>query len=156
MDVFWAAFGGGAAAGIFSVIAVVLGEYLRWRSVQPKLVVSVTLGRLAGARDIDGQLYPVQVDDSCETTLFGAQNPRLSSATVMSFGLRARHGEKPVIQVTPQFKFPYEIEGGKSLTQWFDTKVLLKSLAETGNKPSDIKYAWFSYSRRKRISREVG
>lgn len=44
MDVFWAAFGGGAAAGVFTLLAVLLGEYIRWQLAQPKLEVSVSLG----------------------------------------------------------------------------------------------------------------
>ena len=76
---------------------------------------------------------------------FEARNPRIHPVTVTTFGFQVRNGENPRMQVGHQrgFTFPYELAGGKALIQWIDTKVLLKSLAESGNEPSDIKYAWF-------------
>lgn len=144
MDVFWAAFGGGAAAGVVTLVAVVVGEYIRWRLIQPKLEVSVSLGDLGRAEA--GEIVIVPRNDNPKKVFFSARNPRTHPVTVVSFGFVVRRGEKRHKQVGHQagFGFPYEVAGGKSLTQWMETKVLLESLEKSGNSPSDIKYAWFS------------
>ena len=134
MDVFWAAFGGGAAAGIVTLVAVIVGEYIRWLVAQPKLIVSMSLGYVTAKGNT------LQV-------IFQAQNPRTHPVTVSTFGYRVRNGKKPMMQVGHQshlFRFPYEIVGGKSLVQWADANEVIRSLCENGNKPSDIKYAWFN------------
>lgn len=105
MDVFWAAFGGGAAAGVVTLVAVIAGEYIRWAVVQPKLVVSMLFGY-------------VTAKGNTPQVIFQAQNPRVHPITVSTFGYRVRKGKKPMMQVGHQsdlFEFPYEIAGGKSL-----------------------------------------
>ena len=43
-NVFWAAFGGGAAAGAVGVIGVLIVEYFRAKRDAPRLDVTVSLG----------------------------------------------------------------------------------------------------------------
>ena len=45
-SVFWAAFGGGAAAGIFTLLAVVLTQWIRWYLDRPLIKVNVSFARL--------------------------------------------------------------------------------------------------------------
>lgn len=133
MNVFWAAFGGGAAAGVVTLLAVVLGEYIRWKLAQPKLVVSVSLGRL------------YNMNDDAPKVFFDAKNPRIAPITVTSFGyvVRTRERPKAVVQPPPHYTFPYEITTGKSISPWLDTRELINHLLESDLTASDIKYAWF-------------
>lgn len=126
-----------------TLLAAIVGEYIRWRLMQPKLVVSVTLGDIG--RTGDGGIAVVPTNNKPSIVFLEARNPRIHPVTVTSFGFEVRNGKNSRMQVGHQsgFTFPYEIAGGKSLVQWLNTKVLLESLAESGNKPSDIKYAWF-------------
>lgn len=139
-DTFWAALGSGLAA----VIAVSWGEYLRWRSAQRKLKVSASMGRIV--QGTDGQVYTAPSSNylgNDDLVFFEARNSQTSSVTVVQFGFRLRRTHKSDFQVYPHLTFPYEVEGGKSLTEWVETKVLLKAIADAGKKPSDIKYVWF-------------
>ena len=43
-SVFWAAFGGGAAAGIFTLVAVIVAEWIRWFMDRPLVKVNVGFG----------------------------------------------------------------------------------------------------------------
>ena len=143
-DIFWSAFGGGAGAVSLSVIATALGGYLSWRSRQPSLKVSASLGRLV--QGTDGQVYTAPSSNRLgndDQVVFEARNSRTSSVTVVQFGFRLRRVKCSDFQVIPHLVFPYEIESGKSLTEWTETGHLLERIADGGKTPSDIKCVWF-------------
>ena len=157
MDVFWAAFGGGAAAGVVTLVAVIVGEYVRWRLDQPKLVVSMALGRIYTMEGTHQQAvqerYKFQKDET-PAVILQAQNIRSHPVTITTLGYVAQ--KKGILkrqtlrtfQFHPQYtfghKFPYTIPpGGSPLTQAEDSRTLLESLREAGFAPRDISYVWF-------------
>ena len=75
--VFWAAFGGGAAAGIFTFVAVIGAEWFRWYLDRPLLNVAVNLGRT----------YFGNLEDQPQQIFLEATNPHSRTVTVSSFGL---------------------------------------------------------------------
>lgn len=133
-EVFWAAFGGGLA----SLISVGMVEFARWFADRPLLKVSLERGFLHNG---SGQPRMPQL-------LFEARNPHTKSVTVNSFGLVNKDSKADVIFIVPQagFQFPYEIRGGCCLTQWTDERELVGMLRSRGEKPSDLKWAWFKSS----------
>lgn len=140
--VFWAAFGGGfgggAAAGIFTLIAVLLAEWLRWFIDRPLLKVSAHPGYL---------VQPLQRDETLYVFL-KATNPHAKSVTVSTFGFYVKSKGLETLYVMPQqgYRFPYEIKGGTSLSQWTPAPELLTQLRSMGRKPSDLKSVWFESS----------
>jgi hypothetical protein len=133
-DVFWAAFGGGAAAGIVTLIAVLFAEWYRWFLDRPLVKVSLSTGFFVGQKDI--KLF------------LEASNPHTKSVTLSSFGFMFRNKKWGTIVVNPQFGyiFPYELSSGKSLQQWSDIPGLLNTLKNDGKTPKDLKWVYFRSS----------
>jgi len=140
-DVFWAALGGGIA----TLLAIVVGEWLRWFLDRPLVKVKITLGFLFGGT------YLATRDasrGSNRQVFFEAGNPHTKAVTLSGFGLYYKRPEWGFLQVMPQmgYQFPYQLDGGKSLTQWSDMQDLLKTLKKDGRTPRDLKWAWFRAS----------
>lgn len=141
-SIFWAAFGGGAAAGV--VIGVI--EFLRWLLSRPLLKVEVEIGNIVGTfPDLYLRTGPLEQ----ATHLFlRARNPHLVPVTVSSFGLYYKwpKGEKLVVLPQAGYQFPHEVTGGKELTQWTDIEGCFSSLRQAGRRPSDLEWVWFKAS----------
>jgi len=134
-SVFWAAFAGGAAAGTVGLVGLVASEWLRWWLDRPLLVVGASLGYIYGP---DGSASEQQV-------FLEARNPRSKPVTVTSFGFAYKNREHGGLFVSPQvgYQFPYEVVGGKSVSQWMPTSRLLQHLRDTGKQPADLKWVYF-------------
>lgn len=74
-DVFWAAFGGGAAAGVFTLLALAFAEWLRRFLDRPLVKCELTVGLM------------LQDSQSTETVFFIARNPHSKSVTLSGCGL---------------------------------------------------------------------
>jgi len=136
-NVFWAAFGGGAAAGIFTLLALLMTEWLRWYIDRPLVRPEMSLG----FRVVEG----LKPDDTFYAFL-EASNPHTKAVTLNKFGFRYKGKEfKNSLIVTPQvgYQFPYTLAGGKSFSQWTPVKNLLHVLREDGHSPSDLGYVFF-------------
>ena len=141
--VFWAAFGGAVAAGFFTLLAVLFAEWLRWFVDRPLLKVGGRVGRITGEgwAHAGGSASP-------EVLFFEASNPHSKPVTVSTFGLDYRKGVQTTIHVPQQLpgEYPYQIEGGKALTEWTALDSVFANLRKQGARPSDIKHVWFRSS----------
>lgn len=135
-NIFWAAFGGGAAAG--AVIAII--ELVRWLSSRALLKVKVELGEIVGS--FPNLYLHTGSPEQASYVFLKAQNPHLVPVTVSSFGFRYKRPKGMKITVLPQafYQFPYEVAGGKELTQWTTIEECLSKLRQQGERPSDLKW----------------
>lgn len=141
-NIFWAAFGGGAAAG--AVIGVI--ELLRWLSSRPLLKVEVKLGEIFGTfPDLYSLKGPLE---QASYIFFEARNPHHVPVWVSSFGLDYRRPKGKKITILPQvgYQFPYEVVGGKELVQWKPIGEFLSKLRQIGERPSALKWVGFQAS----------
>lgn len=141
-NIFWAAFGGGAAAG--AVIGVI--ELVRWLSSRPLLKVGVRLGEIGGTFP---NLYSLRGSlEQASHIFFEAKNPHHVPVTVSSFGLDYERPKGAKITILPQVgsQFPYEVAGGKELIQWRPIGEFLSKLRQIGERPSHLKWVWFQAS----------
>lgn len=135
MTEFWAAFGGGAAAGVFTLSAVLLSEYIRHRRDRERVAVDAT----AGIIDQPGE-------GASDPMLFlAASNPHTRPTILEAFGYRYRKKKWGYVQINPQlgFELPRKLEPGDSYSQWTPIAGIAKSLREQGRTPRDIKDIWF-------------
>ena len=74
-----------------------------------------------------------------------AANPHSQQVIVSSFGLSFKQEELGSLWISPQLQYPlpYQIDSGKSLSQWTSVAELLKSRREKGQRPDDLKWVWF-------------
>lgn len=138
-NIFWAAFGGGAAAG--AVIGII--ELIRWVSSRPLLKVTVQLGEIFGTFP---NVYSLKGSPTQASYIFfEARNPHPLPVTVSSFGLNYKRTKGYKITILPQvgYKFPYEVEGGKELVQWKSVEDFLSELRSYRERPSNLKWVWF-------------
>jgi len=137
-DVFWAAFGGAAAAGVVTLIAVSVAEWYRWFLDRPLVNVEMSLGFL---------ITPGPADKTRQVFL-EARNPHTKPVTLSTFGLSFKQDKWGTLYVTPQagYQFPYQLDGGKSVQQWTTVQSLLETLRKDGRAPSDLKWVWFRAS----------
>jgi hypothetical protein len=135
ISVFWAAFGGGAAAGI----VMLLVELLRWYMDRPLLKVSMTFMLTLGHHAIK---------DNTRFIVLVAKNPHSKPVTVETFGFDYKSKPSWKLQVTPDgsYQFPYEVKGGQSLSQRTTEQNLFATLRKEGQEPSDLKGVWFESS----------
>ena len=148
--VFLAAFGGAAAAGVFTLLAVLAAEWFRWFIDRPMLKVVASLGIMRG----DGFKY-VGSGVAPEKLFLEALNPHTKPVTVSSFGLLYKSKKTSTLLPQSPGVFPFQIEGGKSFTQWTSVSQLLENLRERGQRPSDIKGLWFLSSRGKPFKKKI-
>jgi hypothetical protein len=136
LNIFWAAFGGGAAAGIFTLIALSVAEWLRWFIDRPLLKVSMTF---AFAHNIP--MFKENIPYICLI----ARNPHSKSVVVSSFGFDYKSKPKQKFNIMPDglYQFPYEVKGGKSVSQTTTREILFDALLKEGKRPSDLKSVWF-------------
>jgi len=144
-DVFWAAFAGAAAAGLITLVAVLIAEWFRWFLDRPLVKVKMSLGFLFGGTYLT---TPDASKGSNRQVFFEASNPHTKPVTLSGFGLYYKRPKWGFLQVMPQmgYQFPYQLDGGKSLSQWSDMQDLLKTLKKGGRTPRDLKWAWFRAS----------
>ena len=134
-SVFWAAFGGGAAAGGAGLAGVILSEWLRWWLDRPLLVVGASLGYI---HDPDGS-------ESEQQLFLEARNPHSKAVTVVSCGFvfKKRAEGKLWTSPVPGHPFPQEVAGGKSVRQWIPTSRYLQQLKDMNKTPADLKWVYF-------------
>jgi hypothetical protein len=139
-SIFWAAFGGGAAAGIFTLLAVLLTEWIRWFIDRPLVRVNVSFVRF----NMDDSLF------SKDKLYIGleAKNPHTKTIILSTFGFFYKSKADGKLQTMPDglHQFPYVLEAGKAISQFSDEENLFKVLKETDKKPTDLKYAYFTSS----------
>jgi hypothetical protein len=90
-DVFWAAFGGGAAAGILVLIA----ECFRWYLDRPLVNVKISTGFIISQANVGNP--PKQI-------FLEAINPHSKPVTLTSFGLAYRNPKLGTLNISPQFR----------------------------------------------------
>jgi len=136
LDVFWAAFGGGAAAGIFTLIALSVAEWLRWFIDRPLLKVSMTFAYV---------YHHPMFKENVPYISLTARNPHGKSVVVSSFGFDYKSKPKQIFQIMSDgvYQFPYEVKGGQSISQRTMQENLFDALQKEGKKPSDLKGVWF-------------
>jgi hypothetical protein len=137
-DIFWAAFGGGAAAGVITLIAVVTAEWFRWFFDRPLVKVEVSLGFLHTAGEVS----------NLRQVFYEARNVHTKTVVLSTFGLSYKKKKQGKLQVTPQmgYQFPYKLEGQSSISQWSNVDGLLGTLYSAKRTPKDLKYVWFNAS----------
>lgn len=130
-DVFWAAFGGGAAAGVFTLLALAFAEWLRRFLDRPLVKCELTVGLM------------LQDSQSTETVFFIARNPHSKSVTLSGCGLTYKRKEWGILTVSPHW-FPHQLDRGKSFTARVPTEELLDTSRNSGRAPADIKEIYFN------------
>ena len=141
-SIFWAAFGGGAAAGV--VIGVI--ELIRWLTNRPVLKVSVKLGDIILTSPNPFSVKGMTVHASY--IFFEARNPHHVPITVSGFGLNYKRRKGHKLFILPQVgsQFPYEVSGGKDLTEQRSIAEFLNQLRDIGERPSHLESVWFQAS----------
>ncbi len=135
-DTFWAAFGGGAAAGIFTLIALLFVEWLRWFLDRPLLKVGMTFAFVYN--------HPM-FQQGIRYVCLEAKNPHSKPVTVSRFGLAFKSEAEQRLQMFPDgtCQFPYEVKGGQAVSQRTTEQQVFAALRELGRKPSDLEGVWF-------------
>lgn len=138
-NIFWAAFGGAAAAGLITLVALLTAEWFKWFLDRPLVKVKISLGLLITPDDSQSRIRQVFLE---------ASNPHSRPVTLSTFGLLYKCKKWGKLQVTPQMshQFPYQLDGGKSLPQWTSVKQLLAILKKEKRTPKDLKWAYFQAS----------
>lgn len=146
-NVFWAAFGGGAAAGLLTLAAIGFVEWLRWFIDRPLVKVNLSLGFIHASGIVNEE----------RQIIYEAINPHSKPVTLSTFGLTFRQKKWGKLFITPQFgyQFPYQLDGGKSISQWSEVKSLLKTLERENRTPKDLKWAYFNASSGKVYRHEI-
>ena len=137
-NVFWAAFGGGAVAGIVTLLALAFVEWLRWFIDRP----------LVKPRLWFVQKLHISTKDDTRYLGFEAVNPHTKTVTLSTFGLLYKEVKKGRLQVLPMEAgvFPYRLPGGESISQSIPQDNLFSTLRKTNNRPKDLKWVYFSAS----------
>ena len=144
-EVFWAAFGGGAAAGV----VILAADWFRWHLDRPLLKVELSLGNLMLDKAFLTSPTPNMSDNPL--LIFTARNDRIRPVFIASLGLefsepksRFRFWLSNKTALTGDwFQLPYEVTDGKgfqgpwSITTWFE------SLRQSGLEPKHVKKVWF-------------
>ena len=132
-EVFWAAFGGGAAAGVVGLAAVLVVEYIRSRREAPHLNVSVTLGYEIGG---------VPDRSNVRLAFIQASNPRSIPITINSFGWDYGKGRMLLWGFNTSYAtLPYSLQPGASTDARIEVDLVIDGLRKNGLLPSDLKGA---------------
>jgi hypothetical protein len=131
-EIFWAAFGGGLGGGL----AVAFVEVYRWYVDRPLVKCKVNWGIRKSAGT--GDQHPKYI-------FFEAINPHTKTVTLSAFGLLYKEKDWGKIDVNPEagYNFPYDLEGGKSLSQGLAMEYLLEVLRQSDRAPKDLKWGYF-------------
>jgi len=134
-NVFWAAFGGAAAAGIITMIALLTAEWCRWFLDRPLVKVEINLGFIHTAGEISNE----------RQVFYEARNIHTKPVVLSTFGLSYKKKELGKLQATPQmgYQFPYKLEGQDSISQWARVDDLIGTLYKAKERPNDLKWVWF-------------
>lgn len=137
-DVFWAAFGGAAAAGLMTLLAVIIAEWFRWFLDRPLVRCELATGFV---------LHPL-IQDRTQYIYYSAANPHSKVVTLAEFGLIYKRKEWGKLAEVPQtgYDLPYQLEGGKSFTYRKPLQQLLDYLRQKGQVPDDLKWVYFRAS----------
>lgn len=147
--VFWGAFGGGAAAGLFTLLAVGVAEWLRWFVNRPLLKVRAVVGDVESTTGHMASSGALGVGS--RKIFLIAANPHTVPLNVSTFGLSYRSKKWGTMVVRPLvgYDFPHQILSGTNLIQWVDVPRVLQELRSRNRNPKDLKYAWFTSSTHK-------
>lgn len=109
-NVFWAAFGGGAAAGIITLSAVIIAEWFRWFLDRPLVKVEMSLGFIHTAGEIGTERQVFLI----------ARNPHTKPVVLSTFGFSYKQTKWGYLKLNPQagYQFPYRLDGQDSISQW--------------------------------------
>lgn len=144
--VFWAAFGGGAAAGVFILLAVVIAEWLRWFFDRPLVKVEMSLGLILGDATQTQYVY------------FEALNPHSKPVILAGIGLSFKGTKWPAVAILPpqlSALFPYQLDGGMTFNQRLTVQELIDALKNGDRVPGDITRVWFRSQAGKFFSRRI-
>lgn len=155
-EIFWAAFGGGAAAGVI----VIAADWFRWHLDRPLLKVGLSLGNKVSNQSIITSPIPNMANDPL--LLFFARNNRFRPVFIVSFGLEYSDPKSGFqfwrsdrrAMTGDWFQLPYEVTDGKGflgpwpITRWFE------SLRESGLEPRHLKRCGFCLTQEQRFRRE--
>jgi hypothetical protein len=147
MEVFWAAFGGGAAGGMFSLLGVLLLDSFRQWRLRPMLRLRLEFGYLipglpgGGPRILTAP--PSHAPSNGQAILiYCAYNPNPLPLEVTSYGLGSgKHGASLLVQNPDLFgdQPPKMLKQGESFTQ----TGLVGELAKVGLGWQKMNYVWF-------------
>ena len=156
-NVFWAAFGGGAAAGV----VILAADWFRWHLDRPLLKVELSLGNMVS----DQALFTTPTPDMANNPLliFTARNDRIRPVIIASLGMGYSDPKSRLkfwltnrtAMTGDWFQLPYEVTDGKgfqgpwSMTTWF------QSLGKSGLEPKHLKKVWFQSHAGTRFSSRV-
>ena len=137
MDVFWAAFGGGAAAGVVALLGMVVVEVWRDRRDKPRLELD---GRL-------GDVTPRGTFEPNVSTYFtvNAGNVGRRLVRIMGYGYQYKGTDKVIHCIPPRFAqdtVPCDLEPGHSFMGWILLDEMAKSLSREGCTAVDIRRVW--------------
>ena len=137
-DVFWAAFGGAAAAGLITLIALLTAEWFRWFLDRPLVRVKVLWAYHLGTPSTD-----IEKEIAIE-----AINPHSKPVTLSGYGFTLKDTKAEALVVTEHrpHPLPFELRGGKSFTEHIAIEDIVASLNRAGRNPTDLERAWFTAS----------
>lgn len=132
MNEFWAAFGGGAAAGILSITAVGVAEWLRWYLDRPTLRMDLRVGTITR---VEG---PQLIQEGA--------NPHSRPITLTGFGLSYKNKDWGSLFSVPRFdlgyRVPHKLECGEKYTHYSPARNTIEALFESKRVPEDLKWVF--------------
>lgn len=141
---FWAAFGGGASAGLFTLVALLTVEAVRSFLNRPLLKIETRVASIVSAVSAsDPQLFVT------------ARNPRTRSVTVTNVGFEYPDGGGFMFLPPMEVQLPREIPGDGSFDIWLPLANVVKQFTEDGRPASDLKWVQFHSATGKTYRRKV-
>jgi hypothetical protein len=132
-DIFWSAFGGGAAAGLFTLLALGFVEWLR-RFLDRPLVLVRAMWAYYREPISNNDVRRISVD---------AVNPHSTPVTLSTFGFGLREKESMLFVIPETVDLPYELKGGKSITELCRVENLFDGLRKGNKTPNDLAFVWY-------------
>jgi hypothetical protein len=136
-DVFWAAFGGGAAAGIFTLLAVLSTEWFRDFLNRPRIGTKLMFAQIISHAHANR--------DSTQYLSFEAANAKDKPVTLSSYGLMFKRRKSDLLHVIPSpvTTFPIRLESRDSISDHIPQENLFKTLREMHKRPKELKWVYF-------------
>jgi hypothetical protein len=132
-DIFWAAFGGGAAAGIFTLLAVAFAGWLQCYINRPLVRCELNTGF-----HID-----VPVKERVEYVYFTARNSHSKSVKLEEFGLIYKDKQRAAMLSE---RLPYQLAEGDIFSQSMQMQELFNFLRKENREPRDARWIYFRAS----------